>query len=514
MRNFSFEDLNNIYASSEGTKIMVHSVSSTNLQVFNRNIRVLFKTISEDGKDDFWSPIISDLKRFRFDLSAAPLLQKIISEKAKVLNVKLINKINHCELVYCSEQAAMLKQLAEQAQQLSDTSETNLLDFLAKLIFEDMSGEIAIAVCNTRLVPLVEETIQLVPELSKCDIVCPNNLKESRCYSSIYIIGAPKWFPEYVFSAPRSKQLHIIKHKWISGNWNPELVLISPFKRFGGNEQQLKIEDDASDFFEDNPEELIPRMDIKKIQDMAMEQLISIVGDEEDIVIAKLFLLENDWAVFLDADDNSSVDIIDLDEDLKRRVRKANIREIQPGAFILLRTEGGGDYIVPVADHIMGGYSEKARAIQKRWKTLLREYVKKVGSPKAIEELLLLGSTRAGTMNLNHWMSLRGIKTAKYDDFLAIMKLIGLENESKNYWETMNIIRRAHTKAGFSIRSMLLDLVNNGNLDPLKHYGKMDFELAVQGAGSLSAFRVIEVTKEETEVIHWRIGEPFRVDNG
>ena len=39
----------------------------------------------------------------------------------------------------------------------------------------------------------------------------------------------------------------------------------------------------------------------------------------------------------------------------------------------------------------------------------------------------------------------------------------------------------------------------------------MDFELAEQGAGSLSPFRVIDIAKDTTEVIHWRIGEPFRI---
>jgi hypothetical protein len=76
----------------------------------------------------------------------------------------------------------------------------------------------------------------------------------------------------------------------------------------------------------------------------------------------------------------------------------------------------------------------------------------------------------------------------------------------------MGKIRNAHTKAGFTIRSMLLDLVNRGDMSKLKLYGKMDFELAEQGAGSLSAFRIIDVVKDTVEVIHWRIGAPFRIE--
>lgn len=512
MNVLSFEEANNIYESSNETRIKVHSVPSTNLQMYNRNISLLFKAIGDDGKDDFWSLIISELKRFRFDLSAAPLSKNIVSDKAKILGRKLKNKINYCDQVYSSELAAMLNVLAEQAQQLSSTVETNLLDFLVTLASQKKSNNVAIAICETRLIPLVEETIAPIGKLQFCKVVSPSNLREAKCYSTIFVIGAPKWFPEFVFSSPRSNELNIIKHEWVPGNWNPDLVLISPFTEHQNKVQPFKIDidDKPVGFIENNPEEWIPRIDIRKIQDNALGQLINLMDSDEDIVLSRLFLLENDWAVFLDANDNSSVDIIDLDEEIKKRVKRVNIREVQSGMFILLRTEGGGDYIVPVADHIMGISKEKARADQKRWKMLLREQVKKLGQPNVISELRQLGSNRATNLNLEHWMSFRGIRTENYDDFLSIMKLIDLENEADQYWETMGVIRTAHTKAGFSIRSMLLDLVNKSDLDRLKRHGKMDFELAEQGAGSLSAFRVIDIAEDTSEVIHWKIGEPFR----
>ena len=512
MSTYSFEEISHVYSSSDGVMIQVHSVPSINFQTFHQNISLLFKTIGEGENDEFWSPIVSSLKRFRFDISAAPISKKILSEKARILYGRLHPKVYYCTNVYGLELAGILHQLAEQALELSGAPETNLLDFLATLVSKHRANNSAIAICDSRLIPQVEETVQEIPQLATCEIVCPLNLKESKCYSSIFVVGAPKWFPEYVFSAPRSTELHIIKHKWISGNWKPELILVSPYKSHGKTSQPLEITDESPELIKHDPEELIPRINVQSILDNALEQSVKLMNSDEDVVLAKLLLLENDWAVFLEAEDNSSVDIIDLDEEATNRVRRANIREVQPGVFILLRTEGGGDYIVPVADRIMGTFKEKARSDQKRWKALLREYVKKVGISKALIDLRSLGSNRATNLNLAHWMSFRGIKTESYDDFLAIMKLIGLERDAKSYWDTMGRIRNAHTRAGFTIRSMLLDLVNKSDMNKLKHYGKMDFELAEQGAGSLSAFRVIEVAKETVEVIQWRIGEPFRTE--
>ncbi len=516
MSIYHMDEVDNIYNSSKGLKIKVHSVPSANLQTFNRNISHFLRIIGQDGNDDFWMPITNELKRFRFDLSAAPLSKEIISQKALNLHGSLQSRINYCETVYGTELAITLKQLAEQALLLSEVEETNLLNFLVDLIKLNKSHELAIVICETRLVPLVEETFLNIAELQqKCELISPTNLREAKCYRGIFVIGSPRWFPEYIFTAPRSKDIQIIKHKWISGTWNPELILVSPYKAHGSSAHTVSIVDESSDVMEGNPEQLIPRIDIKKIQDSAMEKLVELFSDDDDVVVAKLFLLENDWAVFLDADDDASVDIIDLDEEIVKRVKRTKVREVQSGMFILLRTEGGGDYIVPVADRIMGtNKKDKARYAQKRWKMLLREYEKKEGMSKTIMDLHKLGSVRASHMNVKHWMSFRGIKTESYDDFLAIMKLIGLENESQGYWNIMGEIRNAHTRAGFTIRSMLLDLVNKSDLDILKRYGKMDFELAEQGAGSLSAFRVIDVVKETSEVIHWRIGEPFRINNG
>ena len=134
---------------------------------------------------------------------------------------------------------------------------------------------------------------------------------------------------------------------------------------------RIIIQDEPTEVGELILEDFLPRIDLKKIQDNATEQLINLVNDDDEVVLAKLFLLENDWAAFLDTDESASVDVIDLEEEVTKRVRRVQVRDIQTGMYILLRTEGGGDYIVPVADQLMGKFKEKARSEQRKWKALL-----------------------------------------------------------------------------------------------------------------------------------------------
>ena len=90
--------------------------------------------------------------------------------------------------------------------------------------------------------------------------------------------------------------------------------------------------------------------------------------------------------------------------------------------FLLLKTSGGGDYIVPLANRILGSEADKLRASQKGWKDRLRKLKNNNGTDWVINELRSLGCSIASPTNLRNWMSYRGIKTSQFSHFQAIMK--------------------------------------------------------------------------------------------
>jgi len=185
------------------------------------------------------------------------------------------------------------------------------------------------------------------------------------------------------------------------------------------------------------------------------------------------------------------------------------MNEIVPGVFVLLRSGGGGDFIVPVADGIMEKEGIRARACQKRWKELLRAQVLQYEYDKVVNTLTKHGSTRANPVNLKNWMSVRSIKTEFRNDFDAIMTTVGLEQDCATNWELMEIIDRAHRRAGHTIRSMLLEKVKTSDLSSLKRTGKMVFELDADAHISITAFQVKKVLDETMPVLPWRIGIPM-----
>jgi hypothetical protein len=305
-------------------------------------------------------------------------------------------------------------------------------------------------------------------------------------------------------------------------NWKPKPAFIAslPGINYKSNKYLSQVDDEAvftNHVDQDqqkvhiNAEEILPTLNWSEISTRISSKKNAIV-DFNDIenVDARLFLLENNLAVLLDSSEGSRATIINITDDIK--TERINVDEIEIGMFILLRTQGGGEYILSIANQILGNKANYCREIQKHWKDLLRAYLRDHSTEYAISELRNLGSTRASKTNINNWLSYRSIKTEDFSDFNAIMRLINLKNESQEYWETMCMIDKAHLMAGQSIRKLLLRQIRQSNLNDLIQKDKIEFELPEAQGGSLTAFRITDIAPETITVPISRLQVLFEVD--
>jgi len=185
------------------------------------------------------------------------------------------------------------------------------------------------------------------------------------------------------------------------------------------------------------------------------------------------------------------------------------VAKLQPGMFLLLRTEGGGDYIVPIANRILGEDAAQLREMQEGWKTRLRGEVELRGLlPVCIDLLELGGSKHVNEINLRYWMSSKCIRPQDNNDFRAILKLVGLQDKEALYRDVADRIERAHRSAGFYIRKLLISQVTGADLHEIHKKGYMEFELPRSDGGSLTAFRIEHISPAITNVSASRTGRP------
>ena len=176
----------------------------------------------------------------------------------------------------------------------------------------------------------------------------------------------------------------------------------------------------------------------------------------------------------------------------------------------MLRTGGGGDYIVPIADRILGEKAVKYREIQGQWKALLKKEVDMRGLLAVCIDLLDYGGSKhVNETNLRYWISSRNIRPQDDKDFSAIMKLVGLQDKAMFYQEVANKIEIAHRKAGFRIRKLLIRQVATTNLHEIHKKGYMAFELPESDGGSFTAFRIEYISPNISTVPVSRIGRPI-----
>jgi len=182
--------------------------------------------------------------------------------------------------------------------------------------------------------------------------------------------------------------------------------------------------------------------------------------------------------------------------------------------YLLLRTSGGGDFIAPLADRILGAVAAERRTQQAGWKSRLVAAAHERFGMLSRRELAarVAGNLRAQNLsearpaNVHYWMSSKCIHPRKEEDFAAILAFAGIADRTQELWEAMGEIDRAHKRAGQAIRRMLLQKIATSSLEPLERDGEMVFDLGEQDGGTLTAFQITGISDEEFEISADRIG--------
>lgn len=525
MKEISLVLASEIYACSNDAHIKRHRVACPEIRDFSQALRKFELELGEDAKDEYWESLLLRLRRYRFLLSTLPLPSNHRAMYQQGTLENLENHIANCNQVY-PDLANGARELLQRFAIIALHEKNYLLAKMLELGSALGQSNAALVLKETRFIEAVEDTLSSESMLRQIRVVGTQHLRGEICYQNLIVLGAAHWYPEYVFIAPRAREIQLIGYDWFRDDWKPEpafagvdstIKKATVFPSITNDENANKTLASTSEY--PSVEELLPGIDL----DQFSQQFSRRSSDPElEEIEARLFLLESGSAVFVDAAENAKTLVIDLEsgEDEQEtgqrtsRVKRIPVSSIEPGMFILLRTSGGGDYLGPLADKILGDQMSLIKASQEQWKGLLREKVHERNAFEISVALLDLGSNRAEETNLRNWMSSQKIKPHDKNDFAAIMKLVDLEDKTDEYWRNAKALHSAHMKAGFHIRKLLLKKVASTDLDELERTGKMDFELRESGAGSLTAYRIIALSQKNYVIPVSYVGNTIESDAG
>jgi hypothetical protein len=494
-----------VYHMSAATTIRRARISHDLFRDFSTGVDRLVKTLGDATEEELWKHILQPLKRYRFSLASTPL-----SFNTPSLSIAPFIETARAQLPSCQNAhpwaAQRLANLLEIAAALQSCPDNPILNFLSEQYPEGATGG-AVLLKDSRLIKLTQRSLRSYPATRLLAVITAGQLKKETCYSQLFIVGAARWFPEYIITAPRADDLTIIRYSWIRDATPSRFRFIESWQSQApppstnadaesGEEETQGVEAD----------DLLPRIDWTAIQKHILRHNEVAFDD----VPAKIAVLEGDYGVFLEDDESATILTLDLEADEPtERVRRISTGAILPGMFVLLRTTGGGDYIVPIADGLMGTSAARLRSCQEDWKTRLRTIVAQSSLFEVSIRLIELGSIRANEINVRNWMSRRNIKTYDPKDFAAIMQFIGLRDRTEEYWNAMSAISQAHQRAGQQIRRVLLRRLREIDLTNLERDGRLDISLPHAESGALTAFRVIDIATADQLIAATKLNHPF-----
>ena len=504
---FSFGEAAALYDCSGDFAIHERRIRHDEFEAFSNALEGLRAELGDLENDIPWQPAIGSLRRLRFDMMAAPIL---FGDAGGQSARDLLTDLSPLALRVLPRAGPSIARTIEALGALAGSGANPLLDAIVGESAVPEAQATAVLICESRLIDPARAAAARGGRRNDLQWMAPQQLRASARMDRVAVVGAPRWFPQHVFQAPRAPVVASVRHGWLRVNWetvfgpafeaaedeHPAPSRRSPAIRpdaawQGGDRGWTGSLDETAAIPHQTGIELVGRLGTDGGRAAASE------------VEAVAVRVEGDGFVLVERDNNPYV--IDPGEDY--RVRTVGAPDIPSGAFLLVRTEGGGDYVVEVADALLGARRDAARADQDLWKERLREAVDRWGAADVVRRLEAHGSRRAGA-NLRSWMSAspRNIRTDAPSDFAAILAVGGLADRADELWRTMGRIRWAHRTAGQRIRKRLMDEVAKTDPQELERDGSRSFEMDA-GGGSLTAFRVATVLPDPVPAVRSQLNK-------
>jgi len=503
----SFAEADRLYVSRQHRALAYHRARHADFERFCQATGHILHAIGEAAMDDEWLRLVRTLRRYRFDHLAAPLA---FSDPASMphFGVDHLRQSVALATVAHPHLTEQLRTTMDLLLTLWERDDNPLLDRVEILTASRGGMSMALVLAESRLVEPVKEVLARQAWANDLDVVTPAMLRGPRCHDHLVVLGPARWFPDYVFAAPRADDIDMITFAWMAGTWRSSPAFLATDTDLASSSRD-EWDEGGPTIRERDSDDIIPDLDRDLVEYGRSSTRVEDIEDI-DMIEARLYSLDGGEAVFLDATGGETTLIIDPRAEERSRVRQGAERDIVPGMYVVLRTNDVGDHVVEVADRILGDRRDAYRTAQARWKEGLRARVREHKLEDTCLELLCLGAARAEETNVRHWMSPRNIGTRERSDFAGIMTLIGMADETERYWKITRALRSAHLRAGVIIRKKLVALVRDADPAEFERQGRLSFALPESNGGRLTAYRVEGRSAGTIRVPASRIERAFR----
>jgi hypothetical protein len=473
----SLTDTSRIYDLAATWSGQRHLVEDNVIEDFSAAVTQLLAALGEDRAEDWWTPITRPLRAIRWRLATVPLPINDPAMGVQDAADRLVPLLREARLT-APQMAADTGAVADRLEHLWAAAADPLGDAVRGLLELAEGADKALLLTGARHLDAVASAFPGIAVLTTAGL-------RRRRVDDVVAVGPASWFDRVVLQAPRARQFVFAYFAWLRDP-DPDLDLLShagtPL-RSAVSPAPPRTRSDPSP--PQDAESWVP-----KIEWAAVTRAGRSGGGTGEPVEAQLFALASGQGIYLDARGGAQTFIAEVEDEITARLQL--VRDLREGHYLVVRTEGDIDYIIPVADGLIGGDAAHLRSLQQFVKDRLGEIISDIGLTGASKRLQALGSARAADVqNVRRWASPRSIRTEDPADFRAICRLIGEEPRCEALWHAMERLHKAHLEAGQIVRYRLIEEIQRGDVEQVISNGWADFEAEeIEGEGTLRVVRI------------------------
>ena len=457
------------------------------------------------------------LKNYLNRLRSTPLSSSFVLDEEQEVN-KSMASIKSMEGVIGEVAVRSASRLEEPLSRLQEGSHDPLTDLLINILLESDGNSYNLILHKKEFISEVKDHLNVSGLSDYYSVYDSGSYRSIPNMGSTVIVGPPRWMSRHQVFDLLSEKTYFALLKWDRMPFNLTcdmpgeityrgLMPVITEVRMSDSEIDSEGSDEPDDPLVETLDELEPVTDWDRIKRAGCAS----AGEHEATRSARIYRLASGYAAFLPVADDANIKVLD-GTSLEPVQRSPD--QIEPGDYLILRLERGGEIIEEVANALMGEEAEKRRALQREWKRHLRVHINQQGIRDMVSRMRDLGSETASRVNLRRWTSMDNIRPHDPEDFRAVLHAIGLGDRAGTFQEEMDIIFRSHHQASSELRKMLNRKLSDADIETeeLESDGVLKINLAVEGAGELGILRVIEISDETADVPVYRLRMPFSIE--
>lgn len=442
-----------------------------------------------DSNDSVTRELLTALRRIRFEAHVLPVPtgHDLLWGRAEVSDYLAEAEALAAE---DAERSALWTEMAHSIQDLRSDVGPSILWQEVERLWPSVAKPAAFVTRRQRQVGPVEDLASGLAGRPK--VLSQSDAAHRWDRKTFIVLGPPAAYAPWLMNFPRSDRTIWIKYASASQRLPAERVFKftskGPRKLAARKVKSTKLVGGLphQEFSEADQDLLtVPEVDWNEYVSRKRESLSLTSEDAEDVVPARAIILDGDLPVLMSDEPGARTTVLDVDG---ADVRQEPVARLKPGMYAVLRTEGGGDFVPEVANHLLGANAEYLRGQAGDWKKELRDALDRLGAPNLGNRLSKMG-VDANLQTIRSWATEHNIAPGKLSWFRALMEAIG-RSDADEQWRVVETLRRAHRMAGHRVREMLLAQIKRVDAAELRGSGRIDFTLAGEQGGRLTAFRI------------------------